>query len=304
MKIETIAQIVETAKYPTISAAADGTFIRQASLSALIQNAEAELGYQIFSRTKSGIQLTENGEKFIALAVELLKNYEEILQLGKSKKTAEKLTLLLNPFSNERFGADLVLKTASRYKNLSLVLRQDLRNNILKRLLSGEFRFAVDYVFDSEMDAYVKNAHLRGMNADMLLMDTRYLYVGPDSPLYDKQDISLADIKDIRLVATTTGEQEMQSSVLYSRIQNYTIVNSIHLMKSAIESGGMCAFGMSCDQQEDWITAKTAIRKKLVTDENIQAWHVLVYPKSIKLTHYEKELLTDIKSVFSGSQNI
>lgn len=298
MKIETIRQIVETAKYPTISSAAEATYIRQASLSNLIQKAEAELGYQIFSRTNTGIRLTEKGESFLVHARALLDSYKEIQKLGADMDRDERLTILFNPLSGERFAAEMICRMNVELPNVSIIVRQDFRNHILMRLAGGEFRYAVDYVFSQELDGYIKKAGNLNISVKLLMEDTRYLYVGEDSPLYEKEFVTASDIASVHLVMTPTGEREMETSAVQSHIRKMTILDNSYMLRTAVEGGGMCAISMSNNSEEDWFTKGRKIRKKQIVDEPVTAWHILARPEGLDLSIQERRLLRQLESVF------
>ena len=61
MKIETLDYIVMTARFPTISIAAEKQFLSQTTLSSAIKSVENEVGFPIFERTPRGIALTAQG---------------------------------------------------------------------------------------------------------------------------------------------------------------------------------------------------------------------------------------------------
>lgn len=61
MTLNQLKYIVELSKDSSINEAAKKLFISQPSLTASLKSLEQEVGFEIFSRTKSGISLTDQG---------------------------------------------------------------------------------------------------------------------------------------------------------------------------------------------------------------------------------------------------
>ena len=64
MTILQVLYVLEVARQNSISKAAENLFVSQPALSLQIKNLEAELGYDLFTRTSKGISLTELGQRF------------------------------------------------------------------------------------------------------------------------------------------------------------------------------------------------------------------------------------------------
>lgn len=68
MTLQQLRYVVEVALRGSISAAASRLFIAQPSLSKAIHELERELGITIFKRSPHGVELTEEGDRFLAYA--------------------------------------------------------------------------------------------------------------------------------------------------------------------------------------------------------------------------------------------
>lgn len=74
MNLQHLSYIVEIANSGSISKAAHKLFVSQPYLSKILQEVENEYNIAIFSRSKSGILPTDNGQLFIDMAKELLED--------------------------------------------------------------------------------------------------------------------------------------------------------------------------------------------------------------------------------------
>ena len=85
-EIEAFLTICE---YGSISKAAEKLFISQSSLSTKIKTLENKMGCALFVRGKGlrGIHLTEEGRRFLELAIKYQKIIDEMMEIGKTSKT-------------------------------------------------------------------------------------------------------------------------------------------------------------------------------------------------------------------------
>lgn len=78
MNIKDLESIIAVEDEGNITRAAKRLFVTQPSLSQCIQRVEGELGTTLFTRTKSGIELTGAGHAFIEYAERICKNYRDL----------------------------------------------------------------------------------------------------------------------------------------------------------------------------------------------------------------------------------
>src|SRR5690625_443661 len=82
MNFEQLKYIVEVAKAGSISGASKKLFITQSAISQSITKMEAELGVEIFNRSRNGDVPTDIGNTIIKKALETLAKMEEIKMVG------------------------------------------------------------------------------------------------------------------------------------------------------------------------------------------------------------------------------
>ena len=72
MTIHSLKYIVAVAEAGSITEAAKKLHISQPSLSAAVKDAEREVGFNIFTRSRSGIALTKEGVEFLGYARQVI----------------------------------------------------------------------------------------------------------------------------------------------------------------------------------------------------------------------------------------
>lgn len=76
MTFQLLKYIVAVAEIGSITEAARQIHISQPSLSAAIKEAEKEVGFKIFNRSRSGIALTKEGVEFLGYARQVIQEME------------------------------------------------------------------------------------------------------------------------------------------------------------------------------------------------------------------------------------
>ena len=115
---------LEVKKHLNFSKASEALFITQPAVSKHIKTLEDELGVQLFERTKQGVKLTSEGEKYSLFAEEILNLYEEgkfvmnhvnntyegTLKIGASTTLAQYiLPKILAQFAAQHKGIEIIL---------------------------------------------------------------------------------------------------------------------------------------------------------------------------------------------------
>jgi DNA-binding transcriptional LysR family regulator len=116
--------LLEVKKHLNFSKASEALFITQPAVSKHIKTLEYELGVQLFERTKQGVKLTLEGEKYSLFAEEILNLYEEgkfvmnqvnntyegTLKIGASTTIAQYiLPKILAQFASQHKGIEIIL---------------------------------------------------------------------------------------------------------------------------------------------------------------------------------------------------
>ncbi len=133
----------EVASTLNISRAAERLGITQPSLSLAIKRLEDNLGTSLLIRSKSGVRLTKNGERFIQSSRELILSWEKI----KTNTLKQEQTISGNytfgcHISVAHYTLPYILPTVfKKYKNIDFKLVHDLSRKVLEQVIS----FKVDF---------------------------------------------------------------------------------------------------------------------------------------------------------------
>jgi len=144
MRFEQLNCLVEIEKAGSITAAAQKLFITQQAVSLNIKQLEKELGCPLLIRTKTGVQLTDNGKKTVVFAKNVLQEKEALLQDLIMEKEIEETAVTEYKICSTSAVINYVLPTVLSYTEvqeqkvrLSITNAESI-DDILQQLENGE----------------------------------------------------------------------------------------------------------------------------------------------------------------------
>lgn len=186
MKLDQLYYFSEAAKYRSISIAAEKNYISQPTLSGSINKLERELGTTLLYRSSRGVTPTEIGEVVLEkthLIFDSLEDIQEAVKLAEQRGTVRIVGI---PCISDR----IIPQTILRLKELDL--------DVLLSITTCESTLAVHQVAAGESGLGLV-IHYSGLEATAgikyqpLFRDEYILYVGPFSPYWDAESITLKE---------------------------------------------------------------------------------------------------------------
>ena len=143
MKLEQISYILEIAKQGSIGKAAKKLYMSQPNLSMSIRMLEEELGFKIFDRSNSGVELTAKGMELLQYGEEIERNMDLIRNMNTIAKD-EKVNFRISSYYIF-FIKHIILELNNRHKNemLNLIINQDSYSNVIRDVETGLSDIAV-----------------------------------------------------------------------------------------------------------------------------------------------------------------
>jgi LysR family transcriptional regulator, transcription activator of glutamate synthase operon len=147
MNIEQLEYVVEVAKTKSISIASEKLKISQSGISRSISNLENELGMKLFNRSKSGTLLTDDGEKIVKIA------YEIVSKLQLLKEEAQVITTSIHgklKISSSPSVMTLLLKVIpllkKDYPGVKLEITEQSENAIIDDIRNNRIDIGLVYI--------------------------------------------------------------------------------------------------------------------------------------------------------------
>jgi LysR family hydrogen peroxide-inducible transcriptional activator len=176
MELHQLRYFQAVARFRSFTRAAEHEHVAQPSLSQQIRKLENELGAPLFDRLGRRIRLTALGERFLEHARRVLADLEgarrdvdEVLGLGRGQVSIGVIPTVA-PF----LLPSALARCAREFPEVSVRVREDLTNSLLRQLAEGEIDLAL-------LSLPVKGPEFV---AEALLADRMLLAVPPKHPLW------------------------------------------------------------------------------------------------------------------------
>lgn len=206
MTLKQLKYIVTVAETGNITEAAGKLFIAQPSLTSAIQELEKEFDITIFRRTRKGIEITPDGEEFLGYARQVLNQADLIEERytgsssGKPRFcvssqhysfVVEAFVRLLKEFEGERY--EFHVRETQTYKIIEDVARHTSEIGVL-------------YVNEFNRTVIKKTLRDNNLVFRPLFTARPHVFIGKNSPLAGKREITLEDLKPYPRLSYEQGE--------------------------------------------------------------------------------------------------
>ncbi len=227
MEIRVLKYFLAVAREQNISAAAQSLFLSQPTLSRQLKELEDELGTQLFIRGNRKITLTEDGMILRSRAqqiIDLVEKTQSDLKYDDDKIAGE-----IYIGAGESRGLTSVLKVATKLQKQYPMIHYHFFSGdsliLIERLERGLIDFGLLYgnVDSSKYDYY-----------ELPFRDTWGVLMRKDSPLAQKEQITVSDLKGLPLIIS---QQPYSSSQIFPnsnvKIDEFNVVASYNLLYNA-----------------------------------------------------------------------
>lgn len=197
MTIIQLEYLLAVANCGSFSAAAEKCFVTQPSLSMQIKNLEEELGIVLLDRTRKPVVPTNAGEAVLRQARETVKAFEAIREIVANLKNDVSGTLRLGiiptiaPYLLHRLIPDFTKK----YPKVDLMIREMKSRDIIHALRHDMLDAAI--MSGGTIPDDIQEADL--------FNDRFFVYVSPDHPLRQRNNIRIEDIDPRRMLLLSEG---------------------------------------------------------------------------------------------------
>ena len=195
MTIKQLKYIIAVADAGSITEASKKLFIAQPSLTASIQELEKEYNITIFSRSKKGIKLTNEGEEFLGYARQVL----DQLNLIDERYTGTSLSKQRFCVSSQHysFAVEGFVELLKKYggEKYEFHMRETQTYDIIDDVTHLRSEIGILYINDFNKTIIEKTLRDNNLSFTSLFKTTPHVFVGKDSPLAKKKSLTLEDLK-------------------------------------------------------------------------------------------------------------
>lgn len=195
MNLENIEAFVYIIHYGSFNKAAEVLYLSQPSVTARIQSLERELNCKLFDRLGKGIQITEEGKRFLPYAQQILMTYQKgKLHITQNKSLPEELRIGCTASVSNYTIPELIPRLKQKFPNIHY------------KLLTGTTDDIIGKVVNKEVDiGFVRNVNHPNLQSIKFYEDPICLYVYEGHPFLTEDNLSIEDIAAQPLVFFECG---------------------------------------------------------------------------------------------------
>lgn len=185
MKLEQLQFFAQAVKYHSISIAAEKSYISQPAFSGAISKLEKELDIKLLNRTTKGVTPTVVGEEILEKINIILDNINEINNIAYSHNAHGLVNLATIPCMCDKIIPIAMKELRDKHPSLQVKIACMESDEVYHSVLSGTA--ALGIIFNSTELSSPEIAYTP------LFEDEYVLYVGPKSPYWEAESITIEE---------------------------------------------------------------------------------------------------------------
>ena len=196
MTLNQLKYVIEISKQNSINDAAKSLFISQPSLTAALKSLEQEIGFEIFTRTNSGITLTVKGEEFLGYAKSVVEQYD-ILDAKYISKSNIKRTFQVS-MQHYTFAVNAFMSVIDQYgmDEYEFEVHETRTYDVIENVKNQKSEIGVLYMNDYNSAVLQKILRDAGLKFVPLFDCSIYAYMSKKNPLASKKQVTMKDLDD------------------------------------------------------------------------------------------------------------
>lgn len=251
MKLEQLVHVVEVANTQSISKAASNLLLSQPGLSSSIKQLEYELGTELFTRSKKGVELTAVGSSFVMYAKKVLEQVDAMEALCKEQSTPIRPTLSVAS-CHFRFVSAAVAMLLKKHRSdgARFVVRNGVSSDCIDWVADGICDIGLVYYRADEEKEFKKLMQLKQLQYQVIHQAQVLVTIGRGHPLYhmDVPEIDAQELLKYPMVAhdQTTAKDYFRSVFLHAKMDNLrTIITDRASLYDILEFSDSYSMGLS-----------------------------------------------------------
>ena len=302
VKLEYLEYIVEVKRCKSISRAARNLYTTQPTVSIAIQNVEDELGFKIFHRSNTGVELTKEGMELYEKIERVLATIEEMKQISE-KQSIKAINLLAVPEVCSSFTIDLVERMSSSLKNVSINIKEMRTNELLSSLFSTGNDIGIGCYTKASEKKILSQLNDHDYKVETIIRDCMVVFLSRKDVDSYRHSLNIKDLSEKTPILFVDNEpmSDVSGVNIHKGKPKYLTFSDKSSIKNAIERNIGYAILPSIMGIDD-IFVKTGLISMIpLSDSSTSLTTFLAYPKKI-LSKEETKLLQEIRKLAGETQ--
>lgn len=276
MTLNQLKYVIAISKVNSLNEAAKTLYISQPSLSAALHSLEEEIGFDIFTRSKTGISLTIKGAEFLGYARSVVEQYE-ILDARYVSKTNVKRSFHVS-MQHYTFAVNAFVELVKQYgmDEYEFEVHETKTHEVIDNVKNQKSEIGVLYMNDYNKTVLTKVLTEAGLTFTPLFECSIYVYMSKSNPLSKKKEISIEELDEYPCLAFAQGDynsfyyaEEVLSTYDYKRLIRANDRATLLNLMIGLNGYTLCS-GIICED----LNGSNYCAVKLKTDEKMTIGYV------------------------------
>ncbi len=205
MRLQQLKYVIQIAESGSLSAASKQLYVAQPSLSKSLSELEREMGITIFTRSRTGVELTEDGERFLSHARQVVEQADLLegeFKDGNRVRRAFAVSSQHYAFVVSAFVSLVREYGETRYE---FSLRESTTAAIIEDVRLQRSEVGVLYRTDFNRDVITNEARDAGLKLEPLFSATPHVFLSRNNPLAGRTSVSPADLEPYPFLSYDQG---------------------------------------------------------------------------------------------------
>ena len=213
MEIRQLRHFIAAAEAGNLRQASENIHITHPALSMSIKNLEADLGIQLLTKNRRGVQMTHAGEQFLIAAHSILRQIDDLRAslLSTQDSPTGSVRLGLPYGANNALAAPLFKLILERFPRIDLTIEEGNTTSLERSFENDLLDLMVNYDITEKMD----------LKSEPLYIERLYLVSAYDPELDSTNEISSQELAEYPIVSSP-GKHSMRRT-----IEKYAFDNGI-----------------------------------------------------------------------------
>lgn len=194
MTLQQLRYIIQIVESGSMNSAAEKLFISQPSLSSAVKELENEMGIRIFVRTNKGLFLSEEGEKFLGYARQVVEQADLLEQ--QYKGVTPKRRVFSVSTQHYAFAVNAFVNLIKEYDaaEYEFTLRESQTYEIIEDVKQLRSEIGIIYLSHFNEKVLTKMIKESGLSFHLLFEARPHIFVSTQNPLSKRKQVTLDDL--------------------------------------------------------------------------------------------------------------
>lgn len=294
MTLNQLIYVITLSKENSINEAAKKLYVSQPSLTVALKNLEEEIGFDIFTRSKSGISITVKGNEFLGYAKSVIEQYNLLdAKYISGEKVKRSFHVSMQHYT---FAVNAFVKIVNQYgmDEYEFEIHETKTYDVIDNVKNQKSELGVIYENDYNKVVLGKILSDAGLEFIPLFDCNIYVYMSKGNPLAEKKIIKLEELEDYPCLAFAQGDhnsfyfaEEVLSTYNYKRLVRANDRATLLNLMVGINGYTLCS-GIICED----LNGTDYCAVKLDTDEKMTIGYIK--RKSSVLSEIGKQYIEEL----------